>query len=121
MMNELTFLQELSRGNGGVAMSGGAMMVAHERAKKASGLSRLWQDNALSIVCFGLFLLFLLGQSGTGLLEYNQDAKEHREAALNYWQYLISGHFIESVFENWESEFLQMGAYVLLTSCLVQR
>src|SRR5687767_10871903 len=104
-----------------LTMIEGVMTVPHEGVKKASGLSRLWQDNALSIVCFGFFLLFLLGQSGTGLLEYNQDAKEHGEAALNYWQYLVSGHFIESVFENWESEFLQMGAYVLLTSCLVQR
>jgi hypothetical protein len=28
---------------------------------------------------------------------------------------------MESVFENWESEFLQMGGYVLLTAYLVQR
>ena len=32
-----------------------------------------------------------------------------------------SGHFIEAVFENWESEFLQMSAYVLLTAFLRQK
>ena len=31
------------------------------------------------------------------------------------------GHFAEATFENWESEFLQMGAFVLLTAYLVQR
>lgn len=30
-------------------------------------------------------------------------------------------HASLSVFENWESEFLQMGGYVLLTAYLVQR
>jgi hypothetical protein len=28
---------------------------------------------------------------------------------------LAKGHFIEATFENWESEFLQMGMYVVLT------
>ena len=36
-------------------------------------------------------------------------------------EYLGEGHFIEATFENWESEFLQMGAYVLLTAYLMQR
>lgn len=35
--------------------------------------------------------------------------------------YLTSGHFGEAVFENWESEFLQMAAYVLLTVFLFQK
>jgi hypothetical protein len=35
--------------------------------------------------------------------------------------YLISGDFIEATFENWESEFLQMGMYVVLTAFLFQR
>lgn len=36
-------------------------------------------------------------------------------------QYLVSGAYIEAVFENWESEFLQMGMYVVLTVFLFQR
>ena len=34
---------------------------------------------------------------------------------------LTSGAFAEATFENWESEFLQMGAYVLLTAWLIQK
>jgi hypothetical protein len=36
-------------------------------------------------------------------------------------EYLQSGHFGEAVFENWESEFLQMAAYVVLTVWLRQK
>lgn len=36
-------------------------------------------------------------------------------------EYLRTGHFVEAVFENWESEFLQMGMYVLLTVFLYQK
>jgi hypothetical protein len=34
---------------------------------------------------------------------------------------MASGHFISAVFENWESEFLQMAMYVLLTIFLFQK
>ena len=36
-------------------------------------------------------------------------------------EYAHSGHFGAATFENWESEFLQMGIYVLLTVRLRQR
>ncbi len=35
-------------------------------------------------------------------------------------QYAQSGHFIQATFENWESEFLQMALYVILTVYLTQ-
>ncbi|HYE85287.1 MAG TPA: DUF6766 family protein [Vicinamibacterales bacterium] len=35
--------------------------------------------------------------------------------------YLTSGHFISATFENWESEFLQMAVFILLTTVLVQK
>ena len=42
-------------------------------------------------------------------------------APLALWAYLRSGAFASAVFENWESEFLQMAAYVILTAFLFQR
>ncbi|MET0594203.1 MAG: DUF6766 family protein, partial [Polyangiaceae bacterium] len=35
--------------------------------------------------------------------------------------YLGSGHFLEALFENWESEFLQMGVFVVLSVKLRQK
>ncbi|MFL5801589.1 MAG: DUF6766 family protein [Roseiflexaceae bacterium] len=83
---------------------------------------RRWiHDNSLSIALFGLFLSCLIAQSISGWLDYNADQNAHQRFEIGYTGYLTSGHFIESVFENWESEFLQDGAYVLLTAFLVQR
>src|SRR5688500_15559213 len=84
-------------------------------------MKNFFKDNGLSIVMFVLFFIFLFGQSVTGQMEYNEDQKEHNQPEISYPAYLASGHFVEAVFENWESEFLQMGAYVILTVFLFQK
>ena len=84
-------------------------------------MHRVWRENSLSITLFGLFALSLLGQSLAGEAELNDDRQQHGNSPLTYVEYLTSGHFIEAVFENWESEFLQMAAYVLLTVFLRQQ
>ncbi len=83
---------------------------------------RRWlRDHSLTLTMFGLFVVFLIGQSVTGLHEYNQDQEEHGEETVGYAAYLRTGHFVEATFENWESEYLQMALYVLLTTFLFQR
>jgi hypothetical protein len=77
--------------------------------------------NSLSLVMFGAFVIFIVLQSVFGWRVHNEELTQYGQHALSYWAYLGTGHFGESVFENWESEFLQMGAYVLLTAYLVQR
>jgi hypothetical protein len=84
-------------------------------------MRRIFKEHGLSIVMFGLFLAFLFGHSVTGLRQYNTDQRDHRGRPVGYLDYLTSGNFIESVFENWESEFLQMGSYVLFTVFLFQK
>jgi hypothetical protein len=80
------------------------------------------KSNGLSLVAVGLFLVVWIGgQSVAGMRTYNADQIEHGEAPVSYGRYLTSAHFGEATFENWESEFLQMGAYVLLTVWLRQR
>jgi hypothetical protein len=82
---------------------------------------RYLRDNALSVVCFACFGVFLVGQSLTGHRSFNDDRHAHQESTISYGEYITDGHFFESVFENWESEFLQMAAYVFLTVFLIQR
>lgn len=84
-------------------------------------MRRILRENGLSIVMFSLFIFAVVGQSVTGYHEYNDDRKQHGEAQLAFGEYLTSGHFVEAIFENWESEFLQMGMYVLLTAFLYQK
>ena len=81
----------------------------------------MWKNNSLSIVIFVLFAFSLAGHSVAGWKAYNEEEREHGNPEVSYGQYLKSSDFGESVFENWESEFLQMGFYVILTVFLFQK
>jgi len=84
-------------------------------------MRRFLHNNGLSVVLFALFLFSLLGQSLTGHHVLNEEQREHGQPTVSYAEYLMTGHFVEAVFENWESEFLQMAAYVVLTVFLFQK
>jgi hypothetical protein len=84
-------------------------------------MKRFWHNNSLSIVVFTIFLLCLIGQTLTGYHVNNEDLEDHNQPPLSMSAYLLSGHFGEAVFENWESEFLQMAAYIVLTVFLFQK
>ena len=77
--------------------------------------------NGLSLVLILLFLVSFAGQIFTGLEEYNEERKEYNQPSVALYYYLSTGHFFQATFENWESEFLQMGLYVLLTISLRQQ
>ena len=79
------------------------------------------RNQGLSIALFALFSFSILGQSIAGVREYNDDQQKHGGPEIGYVAYLGTGHFVEAVFENWESEFLQMAAYVLLTVYLYEK
>jgi len=79
------------------------------------------RNNGLSIALLLLFGLFMAGQTLTGLHEYNEERAEHGQPPAEVAAYLRTGHFLEATAENWESEFLQMAAYILLTAWLFQR
>jgi hypothetical protein len=79
------------------------------------------RNNGLSLAFFFLFFFAIAGQSYFGLKEYNKERTEQGETPVSISRYLSSGHFLESTFENWESEFLQMGLFVWLTIFLFQK
>jgi hypothetical protein len=84
-------------------------------------MNKFLRNNGLSIVFVALFLIALIGQFFSGLIEYNQELEEQGQPAIPASLYISSGHFIQSTFENWESEFLQMALFVILTISLRQK
>jgi hypothetical protein len=88
---------------------------------KAAKPSNFFRDNGLSLVLAGLFLTSLAGQVWAGQAAHAEELRQHGLPGLGLLAYLGSGHFLEATFENWESEFLQMGLFVLLTVRLYQR
>lgn len=84
-------------------------------------MKRFFRNNGLSIVMLGAFVLCQGGLTVVGLAKYNDDRLQHSKAEVDYLTYIQSGDFIEITMENWESEFLQMFAYIMLTVFLFQK
>jgi hypothetical protein len=83
---------------------------------------RNWlRNHGLLVANVVLFAVFFGGMIGSGVRVYNSNQIEHGQPAVSLAGYLTSGDFVEATFENWESEFLQMGMYVVLTAHLYQR
>jgi hypothetical protein len=70
---------------------------------------------------FLLFVLCLAGHAVSGWKTYNEEQQEHDQPAVTLGEFLRTSEFGETVFENWESEFLQMGFYVIFTVFLYQK
>jgi hypothetical protein len=79
------------------------------------------RDNGLSITLFALFVFSFVGHGWTGWIAHNEELVRDGLTPLMLGDYLAGGAFTSTVFENWESEFLQMWAYVVLTAYLFQR
>jgi hypothetical protein len=84
-------------------------------------MRNFFRNNGLSIVFFLLFLFALLGQYISGWMVYNNEQFDEGAPKVGLLAYLRTGHFAQATFENWESEFLQMALFVILTISLRQR
>ena len=78
-------------------------------------------NNSLSIAFLTMAVITIVAQWYTGWHQYNIFLAEHHQNTVSIFRYLNTGHFIEATFENWESEFLQMGLFVWLTVFLRQK
>jgi len=76
--------------------------------------------NSLTIFFVLLFLGAICAQAHYGWKEYNEELTEQGQPPVAFSGYLSSGHFISATFENFESEFLQMALYVIVTVWLRQ-
>jgi membrane protein implicated in regulation of membrane protease activity len=79
------------------------------------------REHGLSVVLVSVFAACMVAQVLAGQQQHNEERGQHGEAPVSMREYLSTGHFWEATAENWESEFLQMAAYVLLTAGLYQR
>ncbi|HYQ97137.1 MAG TPA: DUF6766 family protein [Candidatus Nitrosocosmicus sp.] len=79
------------------------------------------REYGLSITLLGLFFVIQVGLSLVGQRQYNHEQADHGQPTVSYLEYVRGPAFLEATMENWESEFLQMFAYVLLTAFLFQK
>ncbi|HEX5975208.1 MAG TPA: DUF6766 family protein [Rubrobacteraceae bacterium] len=84
-------------------------------------MGRFLRNNGLSVALFTLFIGCQIGLSFVGLRHENSELADHGQPPVTYREYVTSGEFLEATMENWESEFLQMFAFVILTAVLFQK
>lgn len=83
---------------------------------------RKWaKEHGLFLANVALFLAFFGGMILSGAASFSEEQQAHGEPAVSVLGFLATGEFLEATFENWESEFLQMGMYVVLTIFLFQK
>ena len=79
------------------------------------------RNNSLGIVLFLATFLAVFGMFFSGWHVGQEEALRHGDTPPLLWDYATSGDFLSALFENWESEFLQMAMYVCLTAFLFQK
>ncbi|HVJ18468.1 MAG TPA: DUF6766 family protein [Polyangiaceae bacterium] len=58
------------------------------------------RDNGLALTTGALFLAFAVGTLFVGTAGYNNELAEHGQATIPLRSYVVSGHFLEALFEN---------------------
>jgi hypothetical protein len=91
------------------------------RWAKLRGWRSAVYGNSFLIVMVVIFLGSWLGQSTTAWTEFNQQQRQHDEPTVSWGVYLGEPDFWEKSLQNWQSEFLALGAMAILTVYLRQR
>jgi hypothetical protein len=90
-------------------------------AKLEGGARRWLYSNSLLLVMGFIFLTAWFAQSVSGWTIFNDEQVAHGEPELSWWGYIGTSDFWEATFQNWQSEFLAVGSFAVLTIYLRQR
>jgi hypothetical protein len=82
---------------------------------------KFFRNNGLTIVLCAAFGFSLIGMIFSGWYQENLNLARHMQPALSLTDYLSDESFLSALFENWESEWLQMATYVGFTAFLFQK
>jgi len=88
---------------------------------RRGGFALLVYEHSLTLALGSLFLLSFVGHALGGHVEYNQQQLEHGEQPVSLWGFVTSSAFWFQSLQNWQSEFLAVGALAVLGIFLRER
>jgi Domain of unknown function (DUF6766) len=91
------------------------------RWARAGGVRTWVYENSLVFVMAAIWVGTWVSQSITGVSEYNAERLSHELPAISWTHYLVTADFWERTLQNWQSEFLAVGSFVVLAIYLRQR
>lgn len=92
-----------------------------ERPVRLLGFARIWHDYGLSIVLFTLFALAFVGHTASGWMQYASEQQSHGETPTIFGDSGYIWYWGEWTLQNWQSEFLELGVIVVLSSFLIHK
>lgn len=81
-------------------------------------MAKFFKNYALSIV---LIALFLVSWGGQAWFQYQHELAQAEEHGTELTTEDFSNSFLASTFENWQSEFLQLFSFVILSAFLIHK
>jgi hypothetical protein len=82
---------------------------------------RAWaRERSLGILFVSLFLATWVAQLVVQWFDFRSEQEAHGESA-SFWSSAYWLDFWQATFENWQSEFLQISAFIIATAYLVYR
>lgn len=84
-------------------------------------MGKFLRDYGLSLVLAGLFLGSWIAHGLTGWVAFAADQQSHNQTAQLFGSSGYIWEWLDSTFENWQSEFLQLFTMVVLTAFLIHK
>src|SRR5688500_16563204 len=84
-------------------------------------MRRIWHDYGLSITLAVMFILSWGLQTWMGWVQFAGEQRAHGETAEVFGPEGYFWSWGQATFENWQSEFLQVFTFIVLTAFLVHR
>jgi membrane associated rhomboid family serine protease len=84
-------------------------------------MRRFIADYGLTLALAGLFIVSWLIQSVGGWYEFAAEQQDHGQVATLFGESGYIWRWLQATFENWQSEFLQLFTFVVLSAFLIHR
>jgi hypothetical protein len=93
-------------------------------ARRRSGrrpFAKAWRDYGLSIVLFTMFAVAFIVHTASGWMQYRSEQASHGQEATVLGDDGYAWYWAEWTLQNWQSEFLELGVIVVLSSFLIHK
>ncbi len=96
----------------------GSMVRSIQDERRSSNVTRVWRNFGLSLAFCILFFVSWLAQGVAQWQSFTDDQRTHGEE-VQVGDFVAE--FAQSTLENWQSEFLQLFSFVVMSALLIHR
>jgi len=91
------------------------------RRSRSGTFATAWRDYGLSIALFTMFAISFVLHTASGWMQYRSEQEQHSQEATILGDDGYVWYWAEWTLQNWQSEFLELGVIVVLSSFLIHK